>query len=100
MPRARVFVLREKQSQVLSSLKDLHSRFLQLEFENDADDYDPLAVQELAQELSSMFGIELKSNCIKEHVGSDLEIAGLIARKLLDKNPPDTIPPWTSPWNE
>jgi hypothetical protein len=96
MQRARVFVLREKQNEVLSKVKEIFEQYLDRDEQND-----PLNLDKTKKELEDAFQIKFDDgDDLPDQLGeSDYHVAALVARKMLDKNPPDTKPPWFSPWN-
>lgn len=100
MLRARVFVLRDKQNEVLPACKELIDLHLPDTGGDDDDSpHDPSAVAKLHREVERVFEVMIGDDEFEEVFSSDLALSGLIARRLLDRNPPDTIPPWNAPWD-
>jgi len=103
MTRARVLVLREKQQEVLPRCEELYRRFFpdtSLDDSEDDDAFDtPLgAIISTLQEAERVFEIKISTKFFKEYA-DPLNLAADVALALLDKNPPDTKPPWNSPWD-
>lgn len=98
MPRARVFVLREKQMEVLPKIEPVFTRWLDSEDTEDRNS----RLERARDELYALFkSIEFSEAELDIHISeSKYGLAALIARKLLDKDVPDTKPEWFAPWND
>ena len=95
IPRAREFVLRDKRRSVQRQVDDICGAYW------DTDD-DAVIVPQVRARLEETFclTIHLSDEQFRELLSSSPAepIATLVAKKLLDRDPPDTKPAWTAPW--
>ncbi len=97
MPRARVFVLRDKQKEVYPQVAPIFERFVDSE---DRDDMNT-RLERAKDEIIALFDIEFTEAELTNHITeSGYHLAALVAHKLLDKDIPDTKPEWFAPWDD
>ena len=95
MKRSRVFVLREAQSAVLPQVKNI---LLSCITDNE-DDYTDKERCCVAESIKGIFDVEFSIEDTRQEWGmEEYGLAGHVAKLLLDKDPPDTKPPWSAPW--
>lgn len=104
MVRARSFVIRDKEDEIASEVIGILDGHLEIIYECNEDDLvdgkmDSLFNEKLKlayDDINKTFGIELDFDWFLENHPRSLALVGTVALKLLDKNPPDTKPPWGS----
>ncbi|RUX08211.1 MAG: hypothetical protein EOS71_00525 [Mesorhizobium sp.] len=94
MKRAYVFVLRDKQREIYPEIERRYDAFQSLQDEDPGVDYVPGSVDSLRFDISRQFGIVLELEEMWDILYSAEAIAGVVAGKMLDANPPENmIPP-------
>ncbi|WP_419826835.1 hypothetical protein [Sphingomonas sp.] len=94
MTRARVFVLREKQAEVLSAgLSALYNAWISTE-----DGPDDLAArQAISTHLYDFYDVLYSPEQVEDWESAEL-LAASVARVVLTRDPPNTKPPWNALW--